>query len=145
MPLDPTLPFFVRILPCALRSKGQQSELAIRFCVLVFGVLPKIADELNFVFVHSVRFSIFCPCNWGTLKASGVCSQGEGLHFGRGTRKSSPSLFKIFLGGNGKAEDQKPQGAGIPPKPCPMKRADNGGKQFGREQSWVVGQQKGNG
>jgi hypothetical protein len=33
-------------------------------------------------------------------------------------------VHEEFLGGNGKAEDTKPQGAGIPPKPCPMKRVE---------------------
>ena len=31
----------------------------------------------------------FCPCNWGTRKASGYCSQSERLLFGRDTKLSA--------------------------------------------------------
>jgi hypothetical protein len=49
----------------------------------------------------------------GHSRASGYCSQGEGLHSGRDPNDSQ--------GGTGKAEDAKTLGAGIIPKLCPRK------------------------
>ena len=55
---------------------------------------PHEAIPLN-IYVHFLSLH-FCPCNWGHSKARGVCSQSEGLHFGRGHKKSSLSLRRVF-------------------------------------------------
>ena len=84
--------------------------------------LEFLCQILSNYHVHC-EISFFCPCNWGTQSARGFCSQGEDLHFGRGT-KSLQCFCEEFLGGNGKAEEPKVPGAGIPPKPCPMERVE---------------------
>jgi len=61
-------------------------------------------------------FLLFLPHFLEAPKSEGFCSQGERLHSGRDTNG--------FKGGTGKAEAAKLPGAGISPKPCPRKCAE---------------------
>src|SRR5580700_9191081 len=101
-------------------SERIASVRPVFFVDLLSGFLPKKP-------MSSTRFSYifdspFCPRNWGTRKREGsapkarVCISGGDENLVRCSQR--------FLGGNGKAEDTKLPGAGIPPKPCPMEGAE---------------------
>ena len=83
----------------------------------------KLLPGLFHLTITYICESPFCPCNWGTRKREGSAPKARVCISG-GARKISSVRPGDFWGGNGKAEDTKPPGAGIPPKPCPMERAE---------------------
>jgi hypothetical protein len=122
VPLGLRVPFLVSALPSAFRRERKDGVLTARLLPrLVLRVLAEITDEMNSVLVHFV--SPFLPLELGHTEASGYCSQGERLLFGRHTRNLR-LVLEDLLGGTGKAEDAKLPGAGIIPKPCPMERVE---------------------
>src|SRR6266852_6933544 len=70
---------------------------------------------MDYVYVHDC-FSCFCPCNWGTRKRVDTAPKASGCFLG-GTQEIFGAVSEDLLGGTGKAEDAKLQGAGIIPKP----------------------------
>jgi hypothetical protein len=81
---------------------------------------PK-AIPLN-IYVHNF-FSCFCPCNWGARKRVDTAPKASGCFLG-GAQEIFDADSEDLLGGTGKAEAVKLQGAGIIPKQCPMERAE---------------------
>src|SRR5216683_5517274 len=77
---------------------------------------------MDYVYVHDF-FSCFCPCNWGTRKRVDTAPKASGCFLG-GTQEIFGAVSEDLLGGTGKAEDAKVQGAGIIPKLCPMERVE---------------------
>src|SRR6266850_797498 len=74
---------------------------------------------MDYVYVHDF-FSCFCPCNCGTRKRADTAPKVSGCFLG-GTQEIFGAVSEDLLGGAGKAEDMKLQGAGISPKQCPGK------------------------
>src|SRR5258708_19373712 len=66
-------------------------------------------------------FLRFWPCNWGTRGRVDTGPKARGC-FSGGTQKIFDGVSEDLLGGTGKAEDAKLQGAGIIPKLCPLER-----------------------
>src|SRR5208283_345019 len=79
---------------------------------------------MDYVYVHDF-FSCFCPCNWGTRKASGYCSQSERLLFGRDTRNLR-RCFRRFVGRNRKSRSREAAGRRNYPEAVPNGEDRNG-------------------
>src|SRR5208283_903289 len=79
---------------------------------------------MDYVYVHDF-FSCFCPCNWGTRKASGYCSQSERLLFGRDTRNLR-RWFRRFVGRNRKSRRREAAGRRNYPEAVPNGEGENG-------------------
>src|SRR5713226_1600586 len=123
MPLGFFFAFLVLPGPPGLGGQREDRERPSRvFRGFAFRVLAQKAHKFDSIFVHILSLH-FCPCSWGTRKREGSAPKARVCISG-GTQKVFVVVCEEFLGGNGKAEDTKPQGAGIPPKPCPMKRVE---------------------
>src|SRR5260370_28134363 len=72
-----------------------------------------------------MEFLRFCPCNWGTRKASGYCSQSKRLLFGRDTRNLR-RCFRGFVGGNRKSRRREAAGRRNYPEAVPNGEGRNG-------------------
>src|ERR1700732_1011211 len=123
MPLGFFFAFLVLACPPGLGGQRENRERPSRvFCGFAFRVLPQEAHKFDSIFVHCLSLH-FCPCNWGTRKREGSAPKARVCISG-GTQKVFAVVCEEFLGGNGKEEEPKLQGAGIPPKPCPMEGAE---------------------
>src|SRR5260370_42523045 len=71
-----------------------------------------------------MEFLRFCPCNWGTRKASGYCSQSERLLFGRDTRNLR-RCFRRFVGRNRKSRRREAAGRRSYPEAVPNGEGEN--------------------
>src|SRR6266513_3785621 len=78
---------------------------------------------MDYVDVH--KLLRFCPCNWGTRKASGYCSQSERLLFGRDTRNLR-RRFRRFVGRNRKSRRREAAGRRNYPEAVPNGEGRNG-------------------
>ena len=89
------------------------------FVDLLSGLFPKKPmSSTRFSYIVSLLFALVIEA----LESERGLLPRQGSAFREGHKKSSLLFAKEFLGGNGKAEDTKLPGAGIPPKPCPMER-----------------------
>src|SRR3984885_11460641 len=89
---------------------------------LLSGLLPKKPmSSTRFSYIVSLLFALVI----GALESERGLLPRQGSAFREG-HKNPLCRSRRFLGGNGKAEDAKPPGAGIPPKPCPMEGAETG-------------------
>src|SRR6266567_4056214 len=78
-----------------------------------------------------MEFLRFCPCNWGTRKASGYCSQSERLLFGRDTRNLR-RCFRRFVGRSRESRRREAAGRRNYPEAVPNgegRNGENGPKQ----------------
>src|SRR5580700_3346388 len=112
---------FVPVHQVLVATERMARVRPVFFVDLLSGFLPKKP-------ISSTRFSYICespflPCNWGTRKREGSAPKARVCISG-GAQKVFAAAREEFLGGNGKAEEPKVPGAGIPPKPCPMERAE---------------------
>src|SRR5258708_28371688 len=124
MPLRLGVPFFVGALPGPLRCQRQNRVLAVRrLDGLVLRVFAEISDQMDYVNVHV--FLRFCPCNWGTRKASGCCSQSKRLLLRRDTRNLQ-GCFRKFVGGNRKSRSREAAGRRNYPEAVPNGEGRNG-------------------
>src|SRR6266849_4246924 len=95
-------------------SERMASVRPVFFVDLLSGAFPK-KPMSSTRFSYILLISIFCPCNWGTPKREGSAPKARVCISG-GAQKIFDAVSEDFLGGNGKAEDTKLPGAGIPPE-----------------------------
>src|SRR6266403_684733 len=79
---------------------------------------------MDYVYVHDC-FSCFCPCNWGTRKRVDTAPKASGCFLG-GTQEIFGAIAEHLLGGTGKAEAAKLQGAMKRVEPEAMHRNKSG-------------------
>src|SRR5258708_31857445 len=91
---------------------------------------------MDYVYVHDF-FSCFCPCNWGTRKASGYCSQSERLLLGRDTRNLR-RCFRRFVGRNRKSRRREAAGRRNYPEAVPNGEGTNGDNAWKRGPAVMV-------